>query len=156
MWFYVSSLSQCQACQRLSYQLHRAANPRLDACYLVHVFASLIFPVLHRVKTSALQSHSFTELIKLTPPHRLSSRVYVKHRNRADSNLLQPTNRLSERLSPVSESVLIYHVLVSVWSVLELNQLPVCISDVRLSVRVTVPADTPCESASLIANRLSL
>ena len=65
--------------------------------------------------------------------------------------LLQPTNRLSERLSPVSESVLIYHVLVSVWSVLELNQLPVCISDVRLSVRVTVPADTPCfESARAI------
>ena len=39
--------------------------------------------------------------------------------------LLQPTNRLPERLSPVSESVLIYHMLVSVWSVLELNQLPV-------------------------------
>lgn len=36
--------------------------------------------------------------------------------------------------------------LVSVWSVLELNQLPVCISDVRLSVRVTVPADTPIVS----------
>ena len=76
--------------------------------------------------------------------HRLAHLYQVVTESDRHFVLLQPTNRLSERLSPVSESVLTYHVLVSVWSVLELNQLPVCISDVRLSVRVTVPADTPC------------
>ena len=37
--------------------------------------------------------------------------------------ILQPTNRLSERLSPVSESVLIYHKLVSVQASVESNHI---------------------------------